>query len=209
MKKILMTFFLIICKSAFADGSGIYVLEIEICTKEEKIITGFIKINDYVIDNYLVKTKPEAIKDLLVSHVQYAKKSEEFSYFKTSVCYPFKLNLQNEGINIYQLQDEKSISVDKIISISILEKKYEPKEHFVLTKLSTDNQFWIEKEPIEIIQIGGDNYCQKSVVIYSSNNEVEKKLAKQRTKLTEDLFPFFSKQIENGEQIVIVETCSE
>lgn len=209
MKKILLTFFLIICKSAFADGSGIYVLEIEICTKKEKIITGFIKINDYVIDNYLVETKPETIKDLLISHVQYTKKSGEFSYFKTSICYPFKLNLQNGGINIYQLQDEKSISVDKIMSISILEKKYEPKEHYVLTKLSTDNQFWTEKEPIEIIQIGGDNYCQKSVIIYSSNNEVEKKLAKQRTKLIEDLFPFFSKQIENGEQIVIVDTCSE
>ncbi len=209
MKKILMTFFLIICKTSFADGSGIYVLEIEICTKEEKIITGFIKINDYVIDNYLVETKPETIKDLLISHVQYTKKLGEFSYFKTSICYPFKLNLQNEGINIYQLQDEKSISVDKIMSISILEKKYEPKEHYVLTKLNTDNQFWKEKEPIEIIQIGGDNYCQKSVIIYSSNNEIEKKLVKQRTKLTEDLFPFFSKQIENGEQIVIVDTCSE
>ncbi len=208
MKKILLAFFLIIFKTAFADGSGIYVLEIEICTKDEDTLIGFIKINDYVVDNYLVENKPETNKDLMILHAQFTKKSGEFTYFKTSICYPFKLNIQNEGMNIYQLQDEKSISVEKIISISILNKKYEPKEHLVLNKLSTDYQFWTEKEPIEIILIGGNDYCQKRVIIYSSNNDVEKKLAEQRDKLTEDLFPFFSKQIEKGEQIIIVETCS-
>lgn len=211
MKRLLLILFLSLYKIAFADGSGIYVLKIEICTLEDETMTGFIKINDYVIDNYLDETKPETIKELLINHVQYTKKSGELSYFTNSIHYQYKLTENTSiGFNLYQLQNEKNISNKKIKAISIIDKKPEERELAILNKLSIDNQFWLEKEPITILNIGCvDEYCCQSVVIYSANEEVKKIMNQNENELSNSLYGFFFKQIELGQEIIMIKSCTE
>ncbi len=203
--------FLLFCNAALADGSDMYVLKVEICTVDNTAIIGFIKINDYAIDSYLDKTKPETIKDLLIEHVQYTKEAGMFSYFNNSIHYVYKLTPEaSSGFDVYQLQNERSIWNKEIKSIAIIDKKFEERSLSVITKLESDNPFWLTKKPLKVIDMGGDDeYCFYNAVIYSTNDAMDKKLNEKLVDSSEDLHVFFAEQIKAGEQIVVVQTCSE
>lgn len=164
------------------------------------------KINDYVVDKYIDKNKPESVKEMLIGHAQIARKTDEFSYFKNSIPYNYKREYINT--TIYQLQNKHAILNENIKSIEILDKKPEPRHLSVITQLDTTNQYWKTMELFDIIDIGGDEYCQTSMSIYGISNEIFDEVEKMK-KTPSRLKEFIDYLAEKGTYTVTVESCTE
>ncbi len=209
------TIFLIIVflsfKTVFADGGNSYILKLEICTTKDETIVGFVKTNDYFIDSYLNNEIDKPFRDFIIETVHFTREKGKFTYFEKSVNYLLKPKTNiNAGYNLYQLQKEKNIPIEFIKSISIIGKMEERNHLNVVTYLDADNQFWLSKEPIKILEIGcADEWCCKTAIIYSVDKEINKKIEQNEIKPNENLTDFFFKKIESGQEIVIIEWCTE
>lgn len=194
-----------------ADAGSSYVLKIEICTIDDVTIIGYVKTNDYFIDRYLNNEIDLPFKDFIIENVHFTREKGKFTYFEKSVNYKLqqKINV-NAGYDLYQLQNEKNIPTKEIKSISIIEKKKERNHLNVISNLDADNQFWLSKEPIKTINIGCLNeWCCNTAVIYSADKEIIQKIEQHEIEPNENLTGFFLKKIESGQEIVIIEWCTE
>lgn len=211
MKKLILILILLLPFGVSADAGSSYVLKIEICTIDDDTIIGYVKTNDYFIDRYLNNEKTEPFKDFIIRTVHFTREPEKFTYFENSVNYKLepKVNV-SVGYDLDQLQLEKNISTKLIKSISITEKKKERNHLNVVSNLDADNQFWLSKEPIKTLNIGCPNeWCCNTVIIYSADKEIRQKIEQYEIKPTENLYDFFLKKIDAGQEIVIIECCTE
>ncbi len=194
-----------------ADSGNSYVLKIEICTINDETINGFVKTNDYFIDRYINGEVNEPFKDFIIGTVHFTRESGKFTYFEKSVHYLLNAKINsNVGYDLYQLQKEMSISNEKIKSILIIDKKKERNHTRVVNNLNKDDQFWLSKQPIKIINIGCiDEYCCQTAIIYSIDEEIKIKVEQNENEPTENLYDFFWEKIRTGQKIVIIENCTE
>lgn len=211
MKKILLILILLLPFGVSADAGSSYVLKIEICTVEDETIIGYVKTNDYFIDRYLDNEKTEPFRDFIIRTVHFTREPGKFTYFENSINYKLEPKIDvSVGYDLYQLQTEKNIPTKLIKSISIIEKQKERNHLNVVTNLDSDNQFWLSKEPITILNIGCANeWCCNSAIIYSADKEIKQKIEQNEIKPVENLYDFFLKKIETGQEIVIIEWCTE
>ena len=178
MKKIITILIVIFLSiSVRAEYNG-YHIKFAIKTTKEKINIGFV----YVASAYL-NTDSLKNTEYLKKALNKSDKKDSLVYFRERIKYEYRNvgDSLGEKIQIYSLNNKQAISLQDIMSISIVEMIDDSYLIGISSPLSISDTTWINKAPLSSYAFGG-YLCYHQIFVHKSSKKIENIINKLKTK---------------------------